>query len=259
MPWDPATYKKFSVERAAPFNDLASLISARPDLDIIDLGCGTGELTLKLAEKFPGCRITGIDSSPQMLAKASQIAAPPVCFKLQDIANFDGSWDIIFSNAVLHWIDDHETLIPRLFSHLRPGGQIVVQIPNNNSSPSHTGIIETAREEPFFSALAGWTRKSPLLGLDNYAQLLYQCGAVDIILFEKAYLHTVANSDAIADWTAATTLLPYFERLPARLHEAFMESYRAKLKLAWPTSPTLFPFRRIIFSAAKPVDFGQKH
>lgn len=259
MSWNPADYKKFSVERAAPFDDLAALITVRPDLDIIDLGCGTGELTLRLAGMFPDCRITGIDSSPQMLEEAAKKKAPHVNFKLQDIADFEGYWDLIFSNAVLHWIDDHETVMPRLFSRLKPGGQLAVQIPNNNSSPSHTGIIETAAEEPFFKALAGWTRKSPLLGLDSYARLLYECGAVQITIYEKVYLHLVADSDAIADWTAATTLLPYFERLPEALHEAFMQSYRAKLKQAWPSSPALFPFRRIILSAAKPVASGQKH
>jgi trans-aconitate 2-methyltransferase len=259
MPWNPANYKKFTAERAAPFDDLAGLIAVRPHLDIADLGCGTGELTIKLAERLPNCRVTGIDSSPQMLEQADKLSTSAVSFRLQDIESFDGSWDIIFSNAVLHWLDNHEALIPRLFSRLKPGGQLVVQIPNNNSSPSHTGILETAGEEPFISALSGWTRKSPLLCLDRYAQLLYECGAVDIILFEKVYLHMVADSDAISEWTAATTLLPYFERLPVNLHEAFMQSYRAKLKQAWPQSPVLFPFRRIILSATKPCTTGQKH
>ncbi|HZV80599.1 MAG TPA: methyltransferase [Geobacteraceae bacterium] len=251
MPWDPETYQRFKEERAAPFADLCNLIRVRCGLEAIDLGCGTGELTCRLAALLPGSRVTGIDSSAAMLAKADALACPSVRFRQQDIATVDGSWDLIFSNAVFHWIDDHETLIPRLFSLLKPGGQLVAQIPNNNAFPSHTCIIATAGEEPFRSALGGWIRTSPLLSLDAYARLLYESGAGEITVFEKVYLHTVHDADAIADWTTSTTLIPYFERLPLELHAPFMSSYREKLRQIWPAGPVLFTFRRILLAASR--------
>jgi len=246
MPWDPEQYEKFKNERFAPFDDLCRLIRVRPGLEVIDLGCGTGELTCRLAPLLPDCRVTGIDASAEMLAKAGP--CPGVRFRQEDIATVGGSWDLVFSNAVLHWLDDHHTLIPRLFSLLNPGGQLVVQIPNNTAFPSHTCIIATANEEPFLSALGGWTRTSPLLSLDEYARLLYESGAAEMTIFEKVYPHPVPDADAIADWTAGTTLIPYMERLPQELHAPFMERYRAKLRRIWPTGPVLFTFRRILLA-----------
>lgn len=251
MKWNPERYQSFAAQRSAPFDDLLALIHRRPGLEVVDLGCGTGELTCRLAAQLADSQVLGIDSSPDMLAKAGERQCPGVTFRLQDISSLDGSWDIIFSNAVFHWLDHHERLIPRLFSLLRPSGQLVVQIPNNNAFPSHTCIVETASEEPFRSALGGWSRTSPLLSLDAYAGILYRCGAVEMTVLEKVYPHVVADSDAIAQWTAGTTLLPYFERLPEELHDAFMDSYRAKLRAIWPQGPVLFTFRRIILAATR--------
>ena len=251
MNWNPDKYGQFAAQRSAPFDDLVALIHKRPGLNVVDLGCGTGELTCRLASILTDSSVTGIDTSPEMLAKATGRPCPGARFRLQDISSLSGSWDIIFSNAVFHWLEDHERLVPRLFSLLEPSGQLVVQIPNNTSFPSHTCIIETASDEPFRSALGGWTRNSPVLSLDAYARMLYECGAVEMTVLEKVYPHVVADSDAIADWTSATTLLPYFERLPEEMHEPFMASYRAKLRAIWPAGPVLFTFRRIIIAATK--------
>ena len=253
VPWNPVLYQRFEGERAAPFSDLCGLLRVRPGMGVIDLGCGTGELTCRLADLLPGSRVTGIDSSAEMLEKASGLDCPGVRFRLQDIATVDSSWDLIFSNAVLHWLDDHQTLIPRIFSLLNPGGQLVVQIPNNTAFPSHTCIIATAGEEPFCSALEGWTRTSPLLPLDEYARLLYESGGRELTVLEKVYPHPVPDSDAIADWTRGTTLIPYMERLPEELHGPFMASYREKLRRIWPTGPVLFTFRRILLAATRPA------
>lgn len=251
MPWDPEQYQQFKEERAAPFADLCALIRVRSGLEAVDLGCGTGELTCRLAELLPDSRVTGIDSSAEMLARAGALACPGVSFRRQDVTALDGAWDLIFSNAVFHWIDDHEALFPALFSLLRPGGQLVVQIPNNNAFPSHTCIIETANEEPFRSALNGWNRTSPLLALDAYARLLHASGAVAMTVLEKVYPHLVPDADAIAEWISGTTLIPYFERLPAVLHAGFMASYRAKLRKIWPAGPVLFTFRRILLAGSR--------
>jgi trans-aconitate 2-methyltransferase len=253
MLWNPDRYHQFSRQRAAPFADLWNLITVRPGLAVVDLGCGTGELAGKLAELLPESRVTGIDSSPHMLARARENNFPGVQFQLQDITELDGRWDLIFSNAVFHWLTDHEMLISRLFSLLNPGGQLVAQIPNNSTFPSHTCIIATARQEPFCTLLGGWTSPSPVLPLENYARILHGAAATDVTVLEKVYSHLVTDADAIADWTSATTLLPYFDRLPGDQHEPFMAAYRKRLRDIWPDGPVLFTFRRILLAARKPA------
>jgi trans-aconitate 2-methyltransferase len=162
-----------------------------------------------------------------------------------------GSWDLVFSHAAIQWVDDHPRLVPRLMSLVAPGGQLAVQLPSNHGHPAHTLSVETAREQPFREALAGWTRPIPVLSLDEYASLLYAAGGRDITAIEKAYPHVLANADAIADWTSGTALVPYFERLPEHLRAPFDERYRAKLRGRFPSKPVFYPFRRILFSATR--------
>ena len=252
MSWDPGQYHKFTQERLAPFHDLFSLIRVRPALSVLDLGCGTGELALELAARLPASRVTGVDSSPQMLARAVERCADRVTFLQGSVESIAGEWDLLFSHAVLHWVDDHPALIPRLWSLLKPGGQLAVQIPANHRHPSHTCIIAAASEEPFAGALGGWVRHSPVLEIDQYAQLLHGCGTTDFTVMEKVYPAYLPNAAAIAEWTRGTTLVPYFERLPPELHEPFLQRYRQLLTAALPTGELMFTFRRILFAAAKP-------
>lgn len=251
MPWNPAQYQRFQQERAAPFFDLAASVQQRDHLKVVDLGCGTGELTAKLAAMLSDSDVTGIDSSAEMLAQATQYAQPGLRFEQRAIQDSDGAWDLIFSNAALQWVDDHATLIPRLFAQVRPGGQLAVQVPSNFRNPSHRLITEIAAEEPFRVALNGWSRHSPVLAIDAYAELLYQGGGTDIVAFEKVYPHILADADAVAEWTKGTTLLPYFERLPVRLHAAFEERYRERLRMHWPINPVFYGFRRTLFVATR--------
>src|SRR5512147_2194203 len=158
MPWDPNQYHKFQAQRSAPFFDLLALVDVRPNLKVVDLGCGTGELTQQLTQALPNSDVTGIDSSPQMLEKAASFVASNLHFEQGDQALLTGDWDVIFSNAALHWTENHAELIPNLYRHLRPGGQIAVQVPSNFSHISHQIIRETASEEPFRSTLNGFIR-----------------------------------------------------------------------------------------------------
>lgn len=248
MPWDPNRYRKFSNERFQPFEDLIQLIHVRSRLRAIDLGCGTGELTERLADMLPESDVLGVDTSREMLDKAQPRARPGLRFEVGAIEEVGASWDLVFSNAALHWVDDHAALVPRLLSLLRSDGQLVVQVPSNAAHPANALVAEIARQEPFAEALHGWTRQWPVLSIAAYAELLYDCGATNLTVYEKVYPHLLENADAIADWTSGTTMVPYFERLPADLHDAFMDQYRAELRALWPGGPVFFGFRRTLFA-----------
>ena len=254
MPWDPDRYHQFERERAAPFEDLLALIRPRPAMHVVDLGCGTGELTRRLADALPGSVVLGLDRSPEMLARAAGQARPGLRFELGSIEDAGGRWDLVFSHAALQWVEGHATLIPRLLSLLRPGGQLAVQVPSNHGHPTHTLILELAGEEPFRSALGGWRRIPPVLAIDAYAELLFAHGAQTLTVFEKVYPHILADVGGLADWTTGTALVPYFERLSPALRDLFMARYRARLHELWPRSPVFYPFRRTLFAATVPGD-----
>lgn len=251
MPWNPDLYHKFQSERFAPFDDLLRLVKVREGLRVVDLGCGTGELTRRLADYLPESRTLGVDSSEKMLERAESLARPGLKFEKEAIEDVAGEWDVVFSHAAIQWVDNHEELVPRLLSLLAPAGQLVVQLPSNHNHPTHTIIHEISSEEPFRSALKGWVRRSPVLPLGSYAELLNSHGGRDLVVFEKVYPHLLENADALAEWTSGTALVPYFERLPANLQELFLEKYRARLRDRWPTSPVFYPFQRILFSACR--------
>ncbi len=261
MPWNPERYHQFQKERAAPFDDLLQLVQRREGLRVIDLGCGPGELTRRLADALPGSDVLGLDSSPEMLTRAAAHARPGLRFEqgtIEALASAGaqangGEWDVIFSNAAIHWVDDHRALLPRLFSLLRPGGQLVVQVPSNYSHPTHTLIVEVASQEPFAQALNGWNRVIPVLSIEEYAELLYMQGGEDITVFEKVYPHVLQDADALVHWTSGTALVPYFERFSEEMRERFLERYRQQLRERFPSSPVFYGFRRTLFAATRLV------
>ena len=251
MPWNPNLYHKFQAERSAPFYDLLALVEVRPNLKVIDLGCGTGELTRQLADQLPNSDVTGLDSSPQMLEKAAAFASPGLRFELGDQSQLTGEWDLIFSNAALQWTENHAELIPNLYRKLTPGGQMAVQIPSNHNHISHQIYRETANEDLFKFILQGFQRYAPVLAIDDYARIFFNCGAENIVVFEKVYAHVLEDADAVVEWISGTALVPYFERLGKHKDE-FVESIRKKMRAAMPDSPVFYPFKRTLFSARKP-------
>ena len=251
MPWNAEQYHRFQSQRSAPFYDLLGLVEIRPGLKVIDLGCGTGELTRKLADSLPDSEVTGLDSSPEMLEKAASYSTSNLHFEQGDQAKLKGKWDLIFSNAAIQWSENHEELIPYLISRLNLGGQLCVQIPSNHNHISHLLIRETAKENPFNKILGGFERLSPVLTIDQYTKILFDGNTEHIIVFEKVYPHILENSDAVVEWISGTALIPYFERLGEHKSD-FLDVLRRKMKLALPESPLLYPFRRILFSAKKP-------
>ncbi|HEX8774950.1 MAG TPA: methyltransferase domain-containing protein [Pyrinomonadaceae bacterium] len=252
MPWNPDRYQQFRTERFQPFDDLIRLVKRRDRMRVIDLGCGTGELTSRLADELPASHVTGIDSSQEMLARAVVYERAGLSFEPGTIESVKGEWDLVFSHAAIHWVEDHAALVPRLFGLVRAGGQLAVQIPSNHGHATHTLISEIAGEEPFRHALDGWARHSPVLPIEAYAELLYAEGAEEIFVFEKVYPHVLESADALADWTSGTALVPYFDRLPQALHEPFMLRYRERLRALWPNRPVFYGFKRTLFAATRP-------
>jgi trans-aconitate 2-methyltransferase len=172
-------------------------------------------------------------------------------FEQGDQSQLTGEWDLIFSNAALQWSENHLELIPRLYERLLPAGQIAVQVPSNHNHVSHQIYREVAGEEPFKSILRGFQRYAPVLSIDDYARLFFVCGAENIVVFEKVYPHILEDSDAVVEWISGTALVPYFERLGEHKEE-FVNTLRAKMRVALPDRPVFYPFRRTLFSARKP-------
>jgi len=253
MPWNPDQYHKFNAERSAPGEDLLKLVRVRPGLRAIDLGCGTGELTRKLSEALPESEVVGLDSSAQMLERAAKQTRPGLLFEEGNQEYLEGEWDLIFSNAALQWSENHKQLFAALYAHLKPGGQLAVQIPSNHEHISHRKIREVAGREPYRSALNGWTRTPPVLSIEAYAQIFYEQGAEDIQIFEKVYSHVLENSDAVVEWISGTALVPYFERLSESLSAEFKQVLRDELRQALPGQPVFYPFKRTFLSAFKHV------
>jgi trans-aconitate 2-methyltransferase len=253
MPWNPDQYHKFQAARSAPFDDLAALVTPRTGLTAVDLGCGTGELTRKLADSLPGSTVLGIDNSPEMLARAQQHEREGLRFESATVEDFvadSSQWDLIFSNAALHWIPGHATFMPALMKKVRPGGQIAVQMPSNFNHIAQSLVVDIALEEPFRTALNGFVRYSPVLPIDDYATMLFAAGFEDINVFEKIYPQVLENSDGVAEFTKGTVLVPYLERL-GDLSDTFMNTYRGRLRQHMPASPVFYTFRRTFFIATK--------
>ncbi|HEX3050639.1 MAG TPA: methyltransferase domain-containing protein [Aggregatilineaceae bacterium] len=250
MPWNPDQYQQFQTQRATPFQDALALVRWQEGLRVIDLGCGTGELTAQLADRLPGCEVLGVDTAAEMLERAQTYARPGLRFEQQAIEDVSGEWDLVFSHSALQWVVDHRRLIPRLMRHVAAGGQLVAQFPSNHRHPVHLLLAETASEDPFRAAFGDWRWHTPVLPLVDYAELLYISSGSAIEAVEKVY-PLVLEVEALVEWMKGTGLIRYLDRLPDDLHEIFVERYREKLRAQWPTDPVFYAFTRILVSAVK--------
>jgi len=247
--WDPSQYERFERERSAPFFDLLDLVEPCPGGRIVDLGCGTGELTRSLHERTGAADTLGLDSSQAMLERSAEHAGEGLAFELGDIAAWTPSEpvDLVFSNAALHWIDEHDELFARLTDFLSPGGQIAVQVPANHDHPSHLVAEQVAREEPFRAALGGYVRRTPVLAPESYAQLLHRLGYAAQHVRLQVYLHVVPEAGAVVDWVKGTLLTDYRRRLTEGAYEDFVARYRELLAAELPDQrPFPFPFKRVL-------------
>jgi trans-aconitate 2-methyltransferase len=244
--WNPERYGKFHAERSAPFRDLLALVEPSRAPRVLDLGCGTGELT-RLAHEHLGARETlGVDASAAMLAKAAGQAGGGLSFRQGDLAAFsEPGFDVVLSNAAIHWVPDHEALLSRLAALLAPGGQLAIQAPANDHHASHAVAREVAREPAFAAALGGFVRESPVLPPEAYARLLHRLGFAAQRVRLEVYAHPLASRDDVVEWVRGTTLTDYERRLDAPTWSRFLERYRERLMAALPDErPFVYTFRR---------------
>jgi trans-aconitate 2-methyltransferase len=252
--WNPELYGKFRGERARPFQDLMALVAPVSAPAVVDLGCGPGELTRLLHERLGARATLGVDSSPAMLERAHAQAAPGLSFAPGDLADPpEGPFDVVFSNAALHWVPDHRSLLARLASRLAPGGQLAVQLPANEAEPSHLVAREVARELEHAAALKGFVRVSPVLAPEDYARILHRLGFAEQRVRAEIYAHPLASRDEVVEWVRGTLLTAYQARLGEEAFARFLARYRERLLAALPDErPYLFTFRRILMWARLP-------
>ncbi len=248
MSWDPALYLRFADQRLRPALDLLARIDLGHPQRIVDLGCGAGNVTLYLKRRWPGAQLTGVDNSPEMLAKARETDAS-IQWENAELASWapQSPPTLIYSNAALHWVDDHAALFPRLARAIAPGGVLAVQMPRQHGAPSHRIAIELAKSARWRSALEPIVRESPVAEMQQYYDWLApHVGALDI--WETEYLQIMRGGNPVADWTSGTFLLPFFDALQDAERESFATQYRAAILEAYPyraDGTTLFPFRRM--------------
>jgi trans-aconitate 2-methyltransferase len=246
--WDPESYLRFGDERSRPFQDLLARVPSRRPRAVVDLGCGPGTLTATLADRWPAARITGIDSSPEMVAAAAGV---PVT--LGDVATWrpDLDTDVVICNAVLQWVPDHDALLARWPGELPAGAVLAVQVPGNFDAPSHRELRAAAAG----TAAAGVLRESPVRDAAGYAQLLTDQGcAVDA--WETVYVHLLPDDDAehpVLRWMEGTALRPVRAALGAD-YPALRAELAERLARVYPVRNGLvaFAFRRVFFVATTP-------
>ena len=242
--WDPSRYAKFGAERAAPFFDLLDLVEPRPGMRVLDLGCGTGELTRALHERL---------RARETLGKSATFVAPGLRFAEGTIESYaaDAPFDLVFSNAALHFVADHESLWPRLRSLLAPGGQLAVQLPANQDHPTHGAAREVAAGPPFDAALGGWVHPTHVLPPEAYAVLLHRLGFARQTVRLAVYTHLLESPESAVEWVRGSILTEYESRLGPELFPEFLASYRARLlPRLGEERPYFFTFKRVLIHGA---------
>ena len=254
--WSAAQYLKFEEERTRPSADLLARVPLTAPAAAIDIGCGPGNSTELVAARYPEAAVEGLDSSPDMLEKARK-RLPGLVFHLGDIANWQPAraYDLVFANAVLQWLPDHERLLPRLAGALAPGGCLAVQMPDNFDEPSHASMREIAEAGDWAPKLRGAKdAKADIGSFDDYYRWLRDAGcAVDI--WRTTYVHPMAGAPAIAEWFKSTGLKPYLDRLDAGEREAFVSAYVERIDARYEHhegGTLLLRFPRLFIVARRP-------
>jgi trans-aconitate 2-methyltransferase len=254
MTWNPERYLAFGDHRTRPAVDLLARVALPAPARVADLGCGPGNSTALVAERWPDAEVTGVDNAAAMLARARASAVRAVWVE-SDIAEWTPAerFDVIFSNAALQWLPDHATLLPRLFAHLAPGGVLALQMPRNFGSPSHVLLRAVADAGPWSAQLQPLLPREPVGPPARYYDLL-AARAASLDIWESEYLQVLEGDDPVLSWTRGTALRPVQAALSAEELRAFEADYKERLRAAYPKRPdgrTLFPFRRLFIVACR--------
>ncbi len=245
--WDPDRYLTYADERGRPFVELVARVGAASPATVVDLGCGPGNLTTLLRERWPDADIRGLDSSPEMVEKA-QAADPSIAFEVADLRTWAAEGqpvDVLVSNATLQWVPGHLDLLPALVSRVSPGGWIAFQVPGNFDEPSHTIRRDLAAEEPY----AAHTREVAVPSSHDpaaYLEALTSLGCT-VDAWETTYLHVLTGPDPVFTWVSGTGARPTLQALPGDLRPTFEDEFRRRLRAAYPERDgrVVLPFRRV--------------
>jgi trans-aconitate 2-methyltransferase len=260
MTWDPTQYLKFAGERLRPAVDLLARVPLVSPASVVDLGCGAGNLTPLIQQRWPQAKHTGVDSSATMLAKARQ-DYPAAAFVEADVATWrpqkelGGPVDLLYSNATLHWLDNHDTLIPGLLDCLKPGGWLAIQMPRNFAAPSHMCIVDAIELGPWRAKLEPHLRRRPVADPEAYWRMLSDRTA-SLDIWETEYLQVLSGANPVAEYTKGTWLKQFLDRLEEPERSAFEADYRQRVVTHYQKQAdgrTLFPFRRLFILAQKPL------
>ncbi|NMK46780.1 trans-aconitate 2-methyltransferase [Achromobacter sp. Bel] len=249
--WSAKQYSAFENERTRPVRDLVAALP-NPSVGLaVDLGCGPGNSTEVLASRYPDAKVTGMDSSQDMV-QAARKRLPSLDFELADIATWNPpqQYDVILANAALQWVPDHATLYPRLVGKLAPGGTLAVQTPDNMEEPAHRLARQVAGEAPW-AAKTGGVKHPPRHSAAWYYELLKpHCGVLDV--WRTTYHHPLAGAVAVVEWFKGTALRPYLDKLDAAEQASFLARYQALIAEAYPAladGTVLLPFPRLFIVA----------
>ncbi len=254
MTWSASQYSSFERERTRPVRDLVAAITTQAVQTAVDLGCGPGNSTEVLAQRYSGAAVTGMDSSQDMV-EAARKRLPDIDFQLADIGawNPEKQFDVILANASLQWLPGHATLYPHLISKLTPGGSLAVQTPDNLAEPAHTLARDTAANGPWAGKIGAFQLPARHSATFYYELLQPHCSALDI--WRTTYFHPLAGGpSAVVEWFKGSALRPYLERLDDAEKPAFLDAYLAAITQAYPTLPdgtVLLPFPRLFVVARR--------
>jgi trans-aconitate 2-methyltransferase len=251
--WDPDTYLEFADERSRPFVDLLSRVPAVEPTVVVDLGCGPGQLTASLADRWPHAQIVGLDSSPEMIMQAAQLAGPQLRFQLQDLRDWrpETSVDVIISNATLQWIPEHRDLLQSLVTSLASDGWLAFQVPGNFDEPSHR-LLRQLSADPRYAPLLTDVAWPSAANAASYLDDLVRLGC-SVDAWETTYLHILSGPHPVFRWISGTGARPVLHALPEERRGQFISEYQELLNNAYPTRPygTVLPFRRIFVVARR--------
>ena len=257
MTWDPGQYLAYEDLRLRPALELLGRVPRTDGRRVVDLGCGAGNVTPYLAERWPDAQVVGVDDSAEMLERARADHPDLDATWVQaDAATWepDGPVDVLYSNALLHWLDDHERLVPRMYGLLADGGTLAFQVPDNYREPSHREAYAVARDGRWADRLVPLLREQPVLPAASYARLLTDAGAAHVDVWSTTYLQPMTGEDPVAEWTKGSLLRPLLAALDDDGAAAFEHDYRVRLRAAYPrdeTGTTWFEFTRLFVVASR--------